>query len=447
MTQEKVVGAISEFNMFSKGDSVVIGLSGGKDSVALASILFGMRQELGITLSAVHVNHNLRGAEALRDENFVRKFCADTGIPLTVCSYDVRSIAAERGIGLEECGRLLRYEAFAAAKTDKIATAHTLSDSVETMLFNLSRGSGIKGLCGIPPKRGNIVRPLIRCTSGDILEYLAQNKIEYVNDSTNESLEYSRNVIRHKIIPELQLLNPSFWSSAEKTVSVMQNCEEYISQTAAELLSSAQHGEKYDAAMIFSAPEAIRSEAVKEAVESRTGAVPEYRHIKEICALCGAKGMVQINGGRYVRVRKGMLDFPEFAFQQPYKVPLKTGKIEITGGEIEIRLKNCEQIENSGDKMFSFMLDYDKINGEIFCRNRMAGDAFYDSKRKCTKTLKDFLNEKGVPPEFRNSYPVFVCGEKVIGTVGACVCSEYAADENTKRVLCVNYRRKDINGK
>ena len=180
--------------MFRPDARVVAAVSGGSDSMAMLTALNMLKAEYGFTLCAAHVNHCLRGNDADSDEAFVCEKCREMGVELYVKKADVRRLAAEKGIGLEECGRQVRYEFFESLGDDVIiATAHNLSDKTETFLFNFSRGSALRGLCSIPAVRGNVVRPLIDCSKAEILEFCEKNGIEYVTDATNSDVDYSRN--------------------------------------------------------------------------------------------------------------------------------------------------------------------------------------------------------------------------------------------------------------
>lgn len=435
----KILHTIKKYNMFSSGEKAVVGVSGGKDSVALLYALNELKAELGITLRAVHINHNLRGEEAKRDELFVGELCKKLGVELTVFSFDVRAQAKEQGLGEEECGRQLRYEAFATLGADRIVTAHTLSDVCETLLFNLSRGSGTKGLCSIPPVRGNIVRPLIECTSAEVLDYLSENNLDFVEDSTNADTDYSRNLLRHNVIPELKKVNPDFESAVLKLTDVLRTQSDYISTEAEELLKEAYiSGSVYNAEIISESHPALKSECIK-LILAKEGIMPEYKHIKEIEEILNSSGMVQTVSGKYVRVRKGVLDFPDFTETPEYSFELKQGVYNLPKGILSVKKVNCEQFENLKKSRFSFFIDCDKINDNLICRNRKAGDKFYDGKRKLTKSLKDFLNEIGVEPEKRSSYPVFEISGEVVGCISSNVDKKYMADKNSKNILFVNY--------
>ena len=207
----KVKNTIEKHRMLENITSVAVGVSGGADSMCLLHILSKLKEEYSIILKAVHINHGIRGDEAMRDENAVRAYCEKAGIELLVFHKDIPYLAKKMGLGEEECGRQVRYECFSEAHCDAVATAHSLSDSIETLIFNLSRGTGTKGLCGIPPVRdGNIIRPLIDCTREEIENYCKENGVPYVTDSTNLTDDYKRNYIRHKIVPALSEVNEGY---------------------------------------------------------------------------------------------------------------------------------------------------------------------------------------------------------------------------------------------
>ena len=200
----EVLKNIRKYELIHRGQQVVVGFSGGADSVCLLHVLHELRAILGISeLRAVHVNHCLRGDEALRDEIFSRDFCREHDIEFRAVQVDVKGLAASEGSSIEEAGRKLRYEALRRELIPGgvIATAHHADDSAETILLNLARGTGFKGAAGIRPKRDDVIRPLIFCSKSDILSYVESRGLSYVTDSTNLSNDYTRNAIRNMILP------------------------------------------------------------------------------------------------------------------------------------------------------------------------------------------------------------------------------------------------------
>ena len=193
---DKIRETIKKYNMIPDGATVVCAVSGGSDSMVLLNALNTLKNEYNFRLIAAHVNHGLRGESADRDENFVNGKCSEMGIEIRILRADVASLAKDSGTGLEECGRKVRYDFFnSLGENVIIATAHNLSDRVETFLFNFTRGSALRGLCSIPPVRDNIIRPLIDCSKEEILDFCQSYSIEYVTDETNSDVRYSRNRI------------------------------------------------------------------------------------------------------------------------------------------------------------------------------------------------------------------------------------------------------------
>ena len=197
--------------MLHRGEHVLVALSGGVDSSVLLDVLIKCREELGISVSAAHLNHMLRGKDADNDEAFVREKCEKLGIPFVSERIDITALAQNSGPSTELCAREVRYGFLRRVKTelraDKIATAHNANDNLETVIFNLSRGGGVDGMCGIPPVRGDLIRPLIFIPRQQIEEYAACNGIGFCEDKTNAETVYTRNKIRHNIIPEILKIN------------------------------------------------------------------------------------------------------------------------------------------------------------------------------------------------------------------------------------------------
>jgi len=236
--KEVVNQTIKNYKMFNNNDSVVVGLSGGADSVALLYVLL----EIAIkNIFAVHINHNLRGEEANKDENFTKELCEQLGITLKIFSEDVKGLAKKENIGIEEAGRNIRYARMEEARiffnATKIATGHHGDDVTETVLMNLCRGSGLKGLCGIPPIHKNIVRPLIEVSRKEIEEYLHEHKIPYITDSSNFSLDYTRNRIRQNIIPIIEKnVNSNASKNITRNVMLMRQEDEFLDKLALETI-------------------------------------------------------------------------------------------------------------------------------------------------------------------------------------------------------------------
>ena len=233
MLDERALLAIEQHKMILQGDTVTVGVSGGADSVALLCFLHKHKDKLDISLKAAHVNHNLRGDESLRDQRFVEELCAARGIPLAVKSVKIAELAREQGVSLEVCGRDERYSFFGEiAGGGKIATAHNAGDNVETVLLNLARGTSLRGLCGIPPVREGLIRPLIYCSRTAIETYCEAENLDFVTDSSNAGDEYSRNRIRHHAMPALRSVQPELERRVTEMTALLQIDEDYLAGEA-----------------------------------------------------------------------------------------------------------------------------------------------------------------------------------------------------------------------
>ena len=239
-TEEKVFFCIEKYQMIPKNSHVIVGLSGGADSVCLLKLLKEYKKQQEFQLYAVHVNHHIRGEEAVRDEEFSKSVCQKLEVPFTVFHYDVPKLAGEEKLSLEEAGRNVRREAFEKVKKSIkmqgkkiIALAHHENDNAETVLHNLMRGSGAAGLGGIRPVSGekdSYIRPLLFVKRAEIEKYLKGQGISWVTDSTNEETEYTRNKIRHQIIPVMEEINPQAVSCIGRAAENMWKIEEYLQE-------------------------------------------------------------------------------------------------------------------------------------------------------------------------------------------------------------------------
>ena len=428
----KVRSVIDKYGMLHEGATVVVGVSGGSDSMALLSILHSLKDEFGISLIAAHVNHGLRGKTADRDESFVSDFCSANGIVFHSLKADVASKAKAEGIGFEECGRRVRYDFFNSfGENIIIATAHNLSDRAETFLFNFARGSSLRGLCSIPAVRGNIIRPLIECTKDEINEFCEANSIGYVTDETNSDVAYSRNRIRHNVVTQLKEINPSFEKSVCRCINSLNEDEEFLVSIAKSVAEKAKTDCGYLCSDILNSAVPVMKRALVMIVEENAGITPEYRSVEALIELLRTEGKIQINGGVTVRVRKGILDFPNESDC--------LGKAEI---ETEIvYIKEINNLQNISKQYLEYYLDYDKIHGKVFVRSREAGDRITLVSRNCTKSLKKLYNELSVPPEKRDSVAVVADDNGLLVLEGVGVDRHASVSSETEKIMVIRIKR------
>ena len=237
----KVIKTVKEHSMVSKGDTVGVGLSGGADSVTLLHILVNNKEKLGISkIKGIHIHHGIRGDEADRDLNFSKNFCEKLGVEFVYYYADVPAEAKKTGESIEECARRIRYDLFSKSGCTKIATAHNLNDNMETVIFNMTRGTSVSGLCGIPYVRDIYIRPLLDCTRNEIEEYLKENALEFVTDSTNLSDDYTRNKIRHLVIPELKSINTNVEDAFSRFSESVRDDVEFLENLALDAFKQAE---------------------------------------------------------------------------------------------------------------------------------------------------------------------------------------------------------------
>lgn len=240
--RNKVLETVRLYRMLQNGDRVIVALSGGSDSVTLLHCLKALEAELDITVYACHINHNLRGEDSDSDQAYVQRLCEITKTPLRVFSVDV-SGTLQKHQSTEERARELRYEVFEQLSEElgaKVATAHNACDNAETVLMNMLRGTGLKGLCGIPPVRDYLIRPLISCSKEEILGYCKENELKYVTDMTNFSTAYTRNKLRLELMPKLLEINPSLIDTVGRMTRNLTSDSEFLEKTAQEALDSAR---------------------------------------------------------------------------------------------------------------------------------------------------------------------------------------------------------------
>lgn len=411
------------YNMPLFGRTVAVGVSGGADSMALLNVLLELKDEFGMNIIACHVNHGIRGETADRDEKFVAEACKRLGVDVRILRADVPGTAKKMHLGVEECGRRIRYDFFNSVADDVIiATAHTLSDRSETLLLNIARGASVKGLCSIPAVRGNIVRPLIDCTRADIEKYCSDNSIEFVTDETNFEDIYSRNRIRLNVIPELKKLNPSLERAFMRLISNAEEENGFMNGFSREILGKVKLKDGYNARLLNDEHPAVRKRVIFEIINNETGIAPEAVHVEQVDKILQG-GRTEIIGDTVVEVKNGVMKINpqkeeiadwEFDFDSlSAKIPF--GKIR---GEI-IHRNNLPLKQSVHNKV----LDYDSIVGHSVLRNRRPGDKMKLAGSSCTKTLKKLFNEKHV--ENRNCAAVLadeagICWVQGLGCADRC---------------------------
>lgn len=437
----KVKETIKKYAMPVKNSTIVVGVSGGADSMALLNILFKLKDEYNIRLIACHVNHGIRGEAADSDESFVRESCAELGVEFHSIKVDIPKLAAERGLGEEECGRKVRYEFFASvAPNSLVATAHTLSDRCETLLFNITRGSSVKGLSSIPAVRDNIIRPLIDCTSREVRNYCELSGIEYVTDKTNFDDKYARNRIRLNVIPQLKKINPSLENSLDRLMDSARCDSEYFDELTDEIIFAAKTDVGYKTEKISEQHEAVKGRVLAKIIEREAGLKPEMIHVSLVENILPG-GKAQITGGVIAECRDGLLTINRETVEvSEWERDFTTLCCETPIGKLYGEIINTRELKRS-QIVHNAVLNYDSIVGRLVMRSRLPGDKIRLAGSSCTKTLKKLFNEKKL--KNRTAVPVLADDEGVVWIYSVGCCERCKITEDTKSVMIIREDEKN----
>ena len=438
-SEEKILSIIDKYNMVSPGDTVVVAVSGGADSMCLLHFFNKFSIKLKLNIICAHVNHGIRGKEAERDEEFVRQYCEKNGIKAVFAHFNVPEIAKENGESEEQCGRRLRYEFFnSIGENVKIATAHNLNDSAETFIFNFARGTGLKGLTGIPFVRDNIIRPLSVCTREEIEQYLLEENVSFVTDSTNLSDEYSRNKIRHNILPLLTHINKGFLSVFSGCVSSLTDAENYLSSVTKKVFDATKENETFSVEKILSLDKAIQDRLLIAIAEYFGAYDISFRHIEIIRAFLKKGGALMLPGKVVVasdgrRVYKQSEKLPELNLYRKYDED--TTEYVFEGGIIVVEKIKSDMLPDGTKKLSLYgYADAEKIESAVF-RSRKEGDRFRYPFADHSKSLKNLYKEKGITHHDRWGIPLLADDKNVLWINGVGV-SEYAAvKEDTEKIV------------
>lgn len=435
----KFLNTIFEYSMFQPGQTVVVGVSGGADSMCLLHLLFECSADFGVTVEAAHLNHSIRGEEADRDELFVRNFCESKGIVFHCKKADIPEIARLSGESIELCARRIRYEFFDSLHADVIATAHTGSDRIETMLMNLSRGSALSGLCSIPAVRGNIVRPLIDITRNEIEDYCFRNQIDFVTDSTNLTDEYTRNKFRHNVITELIKINPSFEINALRCIRSLNVDSELLDISTVKYYNECLYDDKLDVSLLSTLPVAAQKRVVIKYISTIKASDFEMRHIDYITHHMSDGFSLVLPGKTLIASDGKFLFFINDKSDVKNLIeptPIKLG--EDTLISFNSKVLSVSFSDTLPDKSeFCFFVDAEKLGNEIVVRSRKSGDVISLLKRKCSKSLNKLFNEMKIPVEQRDSVMVIADENGIIYVDGIGIDSFRIIGKDTKKYMII----------
>lgn len=459
--QKEIREYMERYHMTEWGDGVLVGLSGGADSVCLLHLLWCLKEEMGLSLRALHVHHGLRGEEADRDAQFSRRLCERLQIPFQEERIQAEEEARKQGISVEEAGRLARYrllgkEAERWEKEDglsvHIAVAHHGNDNAETILHHLLRGSGLKGLGGIPPVRGRIIRPLLWAEKDRISAYLRKNELSWEEDSSNQENDYTRNRIRNELIPlAVREINTQAVSHILRAGERIRQADQYFEQQAEDWLS--EYGTLYDGSQtvsgkVFSGKMreyrldlmALRKEAeilkgylIRGALTALSCPLKDLTalHVEEILSLA------EKETGKQVMLPYGILarrEYNELVLQAGSVSEDRKTEQKTALAVWKTRIFSCENPGEFPKNQYTKWFDYDKIKDTISLRTRRQGD-YITLSGGGRKTVKSYMIDAKIPQKKRDQILLLAEGSHVLWIAGYRISEYYKVTAQTKTVL------------
>ncbi len=495
--RRKVENFIIKEQMIEKGDRILLGVSGGADSVCLLCLLQELSDRLGFSLGVLHIEHGIRGEESLRDADFVRRLCREKELPFEQHSYDVPKLAKEEGLSEEEAGRKVRYAAFTEkmekegyrktavahnlndnAETmlfhlargsalaglsgipavrgkiirPKTAVAHNLNDNAETMLFHLARGSALAGLSGIPAVRGKIIRPLLCLERREIEAYLAAIGQDYCQDRTNQELIYSRNRIRHRILPELEEINPKAVEHMGKTAAFIGEADLYLTREAKKLEEACLKKDKGEVRIAIGrlkeADPLLRRYLFMDALEAVSGKRMDLgeRHLQDL------EELLSRQSGKRIDLPYGMQalrSYEEVILKKKEKKEEKKEEAEgLSHEEWEISFtrleaENVDFMTMIEEKPYTKYIDYDKMNSKPVLRTRQPEDYLILDRSGRKKSLRRYFIDRKIPAEERDKRLLLADGSHIVWILGERLSYAYYLTEQTKHILKIEAKKKE----
>lgn len=460
--KQKFVRFIREHALFAPGDHIVVGVSGGADSVCLLQLLYEIQEEWGLSLSVVHIDHGIRGQEARDDAAYTEQLAERMSLPFFLVKKNVPELARELGKTEEEAGRELRYQEFERIRkeqgADWIAVAHHEDDQAETILFQVLRGSGVRGLSGMAPRRERIVRPLLGMTRREIEEYLQREQLLYRQDSTNEDTSYSRNYIRKELLPQLeQRLNQQVVRHLAEMAGDVRQWREFIESrakpVAKRIIRREEDGISLEIEELLKEEKVIQDEVLRSFFSQGIKGTKDilrihYRQVHELLHKETGKRL-ELPGRSVIERRYDKLfmitDTGEEKGFFYLECDIPSENIVNVDGEnnrITLTVRNRADLpQEIPQKDYTKWFDYDKIECSLVLRNPCEGDFFVLDGEGHRKKLSRYYIDQKIPASGRGRQLVLAEGNKILWTIPGRISADYKVTKSTKHVLVVTRER------
>lgn len=443
----RIQKAVSKY--FQDGQTVIVGVSGGADSMTLLDSLMHCGKNLRLIVA--HINHQLRQEESTRDEAFVRQYCEENALEFRLKQVDIQKQAKISGCSIEVCGRIERYRFFSSLcpEDGKIATAHTLSDRTETMLFHMIRGTSVTGLSSIPRKRGKIVRPLIDFTRMQIEDYCQTHAVPFVNDSTNQSTVYTRNKIRIELLPLMREINPCLEQHIGNLAEGLSEDDEYLFSHAKQYYKKIFYNDRLSIENWKAIPSPLKSRVLVLFLKEKKVSY-DYQAISTLLSICEQQqGRCSLSSDYEAFVlKKQLLVEKKQAPCAPFSYLITPFCAYYFQNLQNLRVEFCDignyaDFLNSCENSFISALDYDKIKGTILLRQRLPGDTIRLSARP-NKSLKKLMNENCIPVYVRSRLAVLSDENGLLWVQNVGIDVRVCVSENTQNLLLLVWDKQNI---
>jgi tRNA(Ile)-lysidine synthase len=449
--------------LFNPGDRLGIAVSGGADSVALLRTLLERRAELGLVLSIVHFNHKLRGDESDLDERFVTDLAREYDLPLYGSEADTKTFAREKALSIEAAARDLRYSFFGKLikerRLDKVATAHTLDDQSETVLLRIIRGTGTSGLAGILPRlkvgKGAIVRPLLHTRRAEIVSYLKERNQSWHEDSTNSETIFTRNRLRHEVLPRLAAFNPEITASLSNLAEIARVEDEYWASATADAFVRCYRANAIEVTEFLKLHQALQRRVLRLAAIQK-GANLDFEHTEQILKILQAPPSREQRTIELPQGFRAVLTGPQLLIttDEPQPKPCGFNYALPIPGEVTIRelrlLLRAELVTGvtASTPRSGYPISDDAYNDDhqlaigrlttpLTVRNWRPGDRFWPAHTRSEKKVKDLLQDRRVPSREKSLWPVVLAGDQIVWMRGFPVSSSHAAKAGEQAVVFV----------